>query len=178
MRLTLCAKATLALVLIGLGSIAQAESGTARAIIPWDGEGRVFQVGPKTIQFLGAFEGIIYVETATGALNEGFVRCPAIQELDVDTGKTSAQGHCMITASGGDTVYASWSCTGKPGGCMGKFELTGGTGKFKGATGSSTLKVRSPLRALSANVASGSVLRVSSGLAELPTLTYELPNKK
>ena len=89
MRLTGCAKLALTLMLIGLGSIAQAESGSARAIIPWDGEGRVFQVGPTTIQFLGAFEGIIYVETAAGALNEGFVRCPVVQELDSDLVETS-----------------------------------------------------------------------------------------
>ena len=83
----------------------------------------------------------------------------------------------MITVSGGETVFARWSCKGKPGGCTGTFDLTGGTGEFEGATGSSVLKVRSPLRALSANVASGSILKVSSGLAELPELTYELPNK-
>ena len=120
----------------------------------------------------------MYIETSKGALNEGLVRCQVVQELGMNTGTTSAQGHCMITASGGDTVYARFNCKGKPGGCMGTFELTGGTGKFEGATGSSVLKVRSPLRALSANVASGSVLRVASGLAELPELTYELPNEK
>ena len=176
MRLTWCAKLALTLMLIGLGTIARAESGSARAIIPWDGEGRIFLVGPKTIQFLGAFEGIIYFETSAGALDEGFVRCPVVQKLDLDTGETSAQGHCMITVSGGETVFARWSCKGKPGGCTGTFDLTGGTGEFEGATGSSVLKVRSPLRALSANVASGSILKVSSGLAELPELTYELPN--
>ena len=46
----------------------------------------------------------------------------------------------MITASGGDTAYARWSCSGKPGQCKGKFDLTGGTGEFKGAKGSSVLK--------------------------------------
>lgn len=178
MRLTWCAKTAALLVLICLGSVVQAESGSARAIITWDGEGRVFQVGPTTVRFLGAFEGIIYIETSDGALDEGFVRCPAIQELDMEKGTTTAEGHCMITASGGDTAYARWSCSGKPGQCKGKFDLTGGTGEFKGAKGSSVLKVRSPLRALSANVASGSVLRVSSGLAELPELKYELPNSK
>ena len=178
MRMKRFATATLLLSITCLGGLAQAESGSARAIIPWEGEGRVFQVGPNTLQFLGAFEGIMYIETVAGALNEAFIRCPVVQELDIKEGTTSAEGHCMITGEGGDTVYADWNCTGKPGGCTGKFELTGGTGKFEGAKGSSVFKVRSPIRALAGNVASGSVLRVAAGLAELPELKYELPNKK
>jgi UDP-N-acetylenolpyruvoylglucosamine reductase len=70
-------------VLFCASGLVQAESGSARAVIPWDGEGRVFQVGPSSVLFLGAFEGIIYVETASGSMDEGFVRCPAVQELDI-----------------------------------------------------------------------------------------------
>ena len=51
------------------------------------------------------------------------------------------------------------------------------TGKFKGIKGSSEFLVRSPLRALAIDMASGAALRVASGLAVLPKLTYELPSK-
>lgn len=161
-------------VLLGLSGSALAEKKTLKATMPWEGEGRVFQIGPEKMLFLGAFEGIIYVETSEGHLNEGFVECPASQRVDIATKQTSARGHCMITASGGDVVYADWTCKGEVGRCKGNFTLVGGTGKFKGVTGSSELLVRSPLRALVADMGNGKILRVGAGLAELPKLTYEL----
>lgn len=161
-------------VLLGLSGTAVAEKKTLKATMPWDGEGRVFRVAPEQVLFLGAFQGIIYLETSEGHLDEGFVECPASQRVDLATKETSARGHCMITASGGDVVYADWTCKGSVGRCKGDFTLVGGSGKFKGVTGSSELLVRSPLRALVADMGNGNVLRVGSGLAELPKLTYEL----
>jgi hypothetical protein len=157
---------------------AQAEQSSLKAIIPWDGEGRVFRIGMDTMLFLGAFEGIMYVETAEGKLDEGFVVCPVTQKLNLKTKATTGSGNCMITASGGDTVFADWSCSGKVGGCKGDFKLTGGSGQFKGITGSSKLIVRSPLSVLAGDMASGSVVRVASGIAILPELKYNAPAKK
>jgi len=149
-----------------------------KAIIPWDGEGRVFRIGMDTMLFLGAFEGVMYVETSEGKLDEGFVMCPATQRIDLKTKTTTGSGHCMITASGGDTVFAEWSCSGQVGGCKGTFKLTGGSGQFKGVTGSSKLVVRSPLSVLAGDMASGSMIRVASGIAILPELKYNMPGKK
>jgi hypothetical protein len=165
------------LVLLSLSVGVWAQQQSLKAIIPWDGEGRVFRIGTDTMLFLGAFKGIIYVETSEGKLNEGFVRCPATQKLDLKSQTTSGSGHCMITASEGDTVYADWTCRGKlgGGGCNGDFILTGGSGKFKGITGASKLIVRTPLNVLAEGMASGSVLRIASGLAILPDLKYEIP---
>jgi len=156
---------------------AQAEE-SLKAIIPWDGEGRVFRIGMDTVLFLGAFEGIMYVETAEGELDEGFVVCPVNQTIDLKTKATTGSGHCMITASGGDTVFAEWTCSGKVGGCKGNFKLTGGSGQFKGITGSSKLIVRSPLSVLASDMASGSVIRVASGIAILPELKYTVPARR
>ena len=164
--------------LLGFFNVAHAEQKSLKAMIPWDGEGRVFHIAPGTMLFLGAFQGVIYVETSEGKLDEGFVSCPLKQQLDLKSRKTSGSGHCMITASGGDTVYAKWTCTGVLGGCKGDFKLTGGTGKFKGITGSSKFIVRSPLRALITDMANDSVLRVSSGIAILPDLKYTLATQK
>lgn len=160
-----------------LSASAQAEQKSLEAIITWDGEGRVFQIADQTMQFLGSFEGIIYVKTHEGKLNEGFVSCPANQTLNLKTGKTKGSGHCMITASPNDTVYAKWSCNGVVGKCEGDFKLTGGTGKFKGVKGSSKMLIRSPLRALIADMPNNSVLRVGSGIAILPELKYTLAKK-
>jgi hypothetical protein len=110
-------------------------------------------------------------------MDEGFVECPATQRLELETKETFGWGNCMITPSGGDTIFAEWTCAGAVGRCQGQFTLAGGTGKFEGIKGSSELLVRSPLRALATDMSSGTVLRVASGLAVLPKLTYEIPAK-
>ena len=160
-------------LLLGSGSVSAEK--TLKAIIPFEGEGTVYQIGPETMLFLGAFEGIIYVETAEGKLDEGFLRCPGSQTIDTNTGKTSGEGYCMITPSVGDVVYATWSCAGEVGGCKGDFKLTGGTGQYQGIGGSSKLVVRSALNTLIVGMSSGSAVREVTGLAILPELRYTLP---
>lgn len=159
-------------------SLAQAaEKGTVQATIPWDGEGNVYQVNTSTVVFMGSLKGIIYVESATGDMNEGFVVCPVMQELDMESGTTEAIGHCEITASPDDVLYARMTCEGKVGGggCSGDFKLTDGEGKFKGISGSGKLQVRSPLRAVAADLASGAVVRIATGLAVIKDLKYSIP---
>ncbi|MFW2372035.1 MAG: hypothetical protein ACN4GM_02870 [Gammaproteobacteria bacterium] len=172
-------RVTLALILVlsGLSVSVEAEQKSLKAIIPWEGEGRVFQVAPDTLQFLGAFDGIMYVETAKGKLDQGFVRCPVSQKVELETKKTSATGSCMITSSSDDTVFAEWTCVGRVGSCTGEFKLTGGTGRFEGITGTSKFIVRSPLHALVAGMSGGNMIRVASGLALLPELKYKIPSK-
>ena len=72
--------ATAALVLCGWATVAQAETNRVSAIIPWQGQGQMFPVAVDKLRFLGAFEGIMYVETAEGDMNEAFVRCPIVQD--------------------------------------------------------------------------------------------------
>ncbi|MDJ0780065.1 MAG: hypothetical protein QNJ85_19525 [Gammaproteobacteria bacterium] len=145
----------MAILLLVVSSAQAAESGTVQATIPWDGEGQVYQVSTDTIVFMGSLKGIIYVESAKGDMNEGFVICPVMQQLDLKNGTTQAVGHCEITASPDDVLYAKMTCKGKfgGGGCAGNFELTDGEGKFKGISGSGRLRVRSPLRAIAADLA-------------------------
>ena len=167
--------AGLALLLIS-GSVSAEK--TLKAIMPFEGEGTVYQIGFETMLFLGAFEGIIYVETAEGKLDEGFIRCPGSQTIDTKTGKTSGEGYCMITPSAGDVVYATWSCAGEVGGCKGDFQLTGGTGQYEGISGASKLVVRSALNTLIVGMSSGSAVREVTGLAILPELRYSIPGKQ
>ena len=152
-----------------------ANEGTVQAAIPWEGEGRVFQIDTKRLQFLGALEGIMYVENSKGEMHEGFVQCPIVQILDLETGTTEAVGNCEITAGPLDVVYAQMSCKGRVGDCTGKFVLVDGEGKFAGISGEGSLRVRSPLHALAGNLGSGSLLRVASGLAIIKDLHFSTP---
>ena len=72
---------------------AQAASNTISAVIPWQGEGQLFPVATDKLRFLGSIEGIMYVETAEGDMNEAFVRCPIIQDVNGADGSTSASGN-------------------------------------------------------------------------------------
>jgi len=172
-----CMLTVAGLVLMSVTGGAMAEK-SLKAIMPFEGEGTVYQIAPETMLFLGDFEGIIYVETAEGKLDEGFVRCPGSQTINMKTGKTSGEGYCMITPSAGDVVYATWSCRGEVGGCKGNFRLTSGTGQYEGIKGSSKLVVRSALNTLIVGMSSGSVIREATGIAILPELSYSIPEKQ
>ena len=45
--------------LLGLVPSVQAEEETLSVMAPWEGQGRVFQIGPEKLKFLGSFEGIM-----------------------------------------------------------------------------------------------------------------------
>lgn len=162
--------------LMCLGSgVAIAETGTVSATIPWDAQGRVFRIGPETLIFLGALKGIAYATRDDGVLNEGFMLCPVTQRMNVSTQTTSAVGQCEILVDGDNVIYAEFVCEGKVGRCDGEFRVTGGGGRFEGISGSSKMSVRSPIQVLATDVASGSDLRISMGLAELAELKYRIP---
>lgn len=167
--------ALVAVLLLALSPAQAAEKGTVQAAIPWEAEGRVFQTGTNTMQFLGALSGIMYIENAQGELNEAFVQCPVIQMIDIASGATEATGHCEITISADSIVYARMTCNGKVGDCAGKFTLTDGEGEYVGITGEGRLRVRSPLHALAEGQSSGSVMRVAAGLAVIKDLKYSVP---
>jgi hypothetical protein len=163
------------LLLLIFSPVHAAEQDTVQAIIPWEAEGRVFQVDTGTMMFLGAVKGVMYVESSRGEMHEAFVMCPIIQKFTLETGRTEAVAHCEISASGEDVAYAELSCNGEVGACEGTFTLIDGEGRFAGISGAGTLRVRSPMRALIADMAAGAVLRVASGLVIVKDLEYRIP---
>ena len=165
----------LAILLLAVSPARSAEQGTVQAIIPWEGEGRVFQIDSRRLQFLGSLEGVMYLENNKGEMNEAFVQCPIMQILDLESGVTEALGHCEITISPEDVVYAQMSCKGQVGVCKGKFILIDGEGRFNGISGQGEISVRSPIRALVADLGSGALLRVGSGLATIKDLKFSTP---
>ena len=161
--------------MLGIPPAQAAEQDTVQAIIPWEAEGRVFQIDTRTMMFLGAFTGIMYIESSRGELHEGFIMCPIIQKLNVGDRSTEAVGHCEISTSPDNVAYAEIACSGAVGSCEGTFTLTDGEGKFAGISGKGMLRVRSPMRELITDMAAGANLRVASGLAVIKDLEYRTP---
>jgi len=166
---------TAILILCAWSGLTFAASITVSAVIPWQGQGQIFPIGTDKLRFLGAIEGIMYVETVEGALNEAFVQCPIVQDIDVTSETTSATGNCTIVVSTEDAVFAELTCSGMRGYCSGDFKLTGGTGRFSGISGSSRMTVRSPVHALARDLSDGTVLQIAAGILQLPELTITLP---
>ena len=75
-----------------LCSSALAEERNTRAIMQWEGEGAIYNIGPSEVIFLGAFEGIMYFEGENGALDGAFVTCPSSQRLNIADATASAKG--------------------------------------------------------------------------------------
>ena len=166
---------TAILILCGWAGTAHAESNTISAVIPWQGQGQIYPVDIGKLRFLGALEGIMYVETAAGDMNEAFVRCPVVQDIDVADQSTSATGNCVIVVSPEDTVFAEITCEGIAGLCSGEFRLTGGTGRFAGISGSGRMTIRSPIHALAADLTDGTLIHAAAGILQMPNLTFDLP---
>jgi hypothetical protein len=162
-------------ILSGGSGLAVAATTTVSAVIPWQGQGQIFSVGAEKLRFLGSIEGIMYVETAEGAMDEAFVQCPIVQDIDAITHGTSATGTCTIIVSTEDIVFAEITCVGIEGLCIGDFILTGGTGRFIGISGSGRMTVRSPIHVLAANLSESAVLQVAAGILQMPELEITLP---
>jgi hypothetical protein len=162
-------------ILCAWSGLTIAASNTVSAVIPWQGQGQIFPIGTDRLRFLGAIEGIMYVETADGEMDEAFVKCPIVQDIDTTNQTTSASGDCTIVVSTEDAVFAELMCKGRAGLCSGEFKLTGGTGRFAGISGSGKMIVRSPVHALAADLSDGTVLHIASGILQLPELNITLP---
>ena len=140
----------------------------------WNGHGQVFQIGIDEQEFMGVIEGVLYIETSEGALDEAFIECTVKQQLRLGSKETTAQGNCVIVQSPEDNAFAEYRCDGAIGACRGQFKLTGGTGRFEDIKGSSELIIRSPLRHLAHSLTDVEDLVVSNGVAVLPNLKYRL----
>lgn len=170
-----CLISVAAVALLSGPMLFAAEQDTIQAIIPWEAEGQVFQIDTQTLMYLGSMTGIMYIESSRGELHEAFVMCPIIQTMSLESGTTSAVAHCEISTGPDSVAYAELTCDGQVGGCNGKFKLIDGEGDLAGISGEGELRVRSPIRALIADLAAGASLRIGSGLAVVKDLEYRIP---
>ena len=165
-----------ALLLVTLIGVAAAEEGTVRATSAWVAEGRYFEVKEDQALFVGAFAGVMYVETKQGTLDAAKILCPGMIEINLSNGTQSGEGRCIITTRDNARVYAIWRCAGEhTSGCTGTFTLAGGTGRFKGITGNSAFEVRNQLSELAVSSGEDSVQGAAAGVAVWPALTYKIP---
>lgn len=161
---------------IGAPATTAAEENTVKASAAWIGKGRIFQTGEDTAVFLGAFGGVLYVESQEGKLDAVELICPGTFDIELKSGDQEGTGNCIITDKDGDRVFAEWACDGqKMVSCKGSFKLTSGTGKFQGITGKSPLRARTSLSEIVVDLKSGAVAEAGAGLLVLPELKYKLP---
>jgi len=161
---------------MALGGTTLAEEITTTAIASWEGIGQVFQVGPGQAFFLGTLAGTIFVVDGDGTLNAAGVVCPGTIDISLDTNKQTGRGHCIITALDGGQVFGKWACQGSHlVGCVGSFEITGGTGSFEGISGGSTLVVRSAIVLVVVDALERRATESLLGIAVWQDLTYTIP---
>jgi hypothetical protein len=166
----------LAALTVTAASTALAEQGTAKILAPWEANGQLFQIAVDKLQFIGTFEGIMYIEHGEGLLDTALFTCPSTQIIHVLSNELEGHGFCTIESPTGDYVYAEFNCDGEPGSCTGTFTLTGGTGRLAGITGRSDMIVRTALSGTAINEAGGTV-SAAKGLAIWPEMRFELPGK-
>ena len=148
------------------------------AFVPWEGHGFTYPTGPDQGTFVGTINGIVYIQTEKGPTNGGLMICPAMMDFSTTTGKQTGSGKCTIAGEEGHRVFAEWSCEGvRFIGCKGTFTITGGTGRFEGASGSGPMMARASLY-LGAAQEPGNIAEESAhGIMTLDQLKVILPGK-
>jgi hypothetical protein len=165
----------MAVGLLGLTGTALAEQREVKAMAPWEGDGFAFPIGDDRVYMVAVYTGIMFVEDGQGALHAGSLVCPATVEADLKTMTKSGTGHCIITNTEGERVFAKFSCTGDLEGCQGPFTITGGTGKFTGITGEGEMISKMQTRQLLVVEGFESARQHGEGIATWPRITYSIP---
>jgi hypothetical protein len=161
------------LALVGSGYTADT---TVKAWAAWQGQGRFYKATENLALFSGYFEGVMEAEDKQGALNAASMICPATLEVHLTDGTQQGEGRCIMVTSGGDRIYANWTCTGKHlEGCAGPFTLKGGTGKFSNVSGQSTFAVKSTVAEYVVSIPEAGVTGNFAGQAVWSALRYTTP---
>lgn len=165
------------LLMVATALNSDAAEGTVKATATWVAQGQFFQIKEKQALFVGAFNGLMFLENKQGDLDAAKIICPGMVEINLDDkGSQSGEGRCIITARNHDQVYASWTCAGEYlQGCVGTFTLLGGTGRFEKITGGSDFEIRSDMAEYIVDIPSDTVEATATGMAVWPALTYKIP---
>lgn len=119
---------------------AQDDVQTFNAFAVVTANGTIVRSAEKQVMVIATLAGPFFVETDEGPQQGGRVSCATSARIDQGTRQTSASGACTFTAHDGATAWGDWDCAGyELIGCRGTFKLTGGTGRFAGASGESAL---------------------------------------
>jgi len=117
-------------------SIATAQDWKAVGNFGWFGVGKMQEIEKGHFYWVGEFSGTFFSDKGAGGLfhNAG-VKCPAFYDVDMNAGKHTSGGYCIVADVEGDQAYLSWSNKGDGRNGTGTFTYTGGTGKYKGIKG-------------------------------------------
>ncbi|MGH7006038.1 MAG: hypothetical protein ACREIP_19010 [Alphaproteobacteria bacterium] len=174
MRALAISALTSILLLAGVASSHAAEEGKVQAMAVLQGEGTIVHVGEKESMLVGVLEGVMFIATNKGPLHLAKMACPLRAMVGSDLNQ-SIDGRCLLSDADGNQVYAAFTCKGSHmEGCSGEFKLTGGSGKFKGITGSSNFVFRSTTQDLASEDV-GVMSRKAIGLGVWPELNYRIP---
>ena len=133
----------LAIAVVSLVGVASAkETRKIDALGAWSATGGGVPSADGSILFVGVFKGVIYVAKGEDFLNAARLLCTATMRIGV-TLVQHGKGNCVITSAKG-RLFARYECKGvRLVGCKGYMTISGGQGRFKGATGGGSFFVRS-----------------------------------
>lgn len=145
-------------------AFAQDDVQTFNAFAVVNANGTIVRSAEKQVVVAASLAGPLFIETDEGPQQAGRVSCALSSKIDQASRKTSASGGCTFTAGDGATAWGEWDCAGyELVGCRGTFKLTGGTARFAGATGESTLIWRPTVHELKKQL-DGTTLDNASGI--------------
>lgn len=146
---------------------------------PWKSEGIVMMTSENSAKFMGTLEGVLLFETnQSPELHKLPFMCPSSQRISFANMTMEAEGDCLIGTKGGDVVFANFTCKGPVGACEGKFHLKGGTGKFQGISGGSSLKAKAVAHQIADDESGLFAVKETAGVLVLPDMTFKIPTKK
>jgi hypothetical protein len=138
--LPLLVAATFALGTLATG--AGAADGKAVGEFGWFGVGKAYEMDKGHFFWVGEFSGTFFSDKGDGGMfHRAGVKCPGWLDMDFNAKRSVGGGTCIITDLEGDQAYATWRNAGTPGPGgrgPGTFDYIGGTGKYKGLSGSNT----------------------------------------
>lgn len=153
-----------------------AEETTVSAFATWQSAGRLFLTGEQEALFVGGLNGLMFIEKGDGALNTAKIVCPATMVIRLTDGYMTGEGRCIMTGTQGNRVFGKWGCIGIAlKGCKGIFELTAGTGRFRGISGGGTIILRTAIAEFVRKSTEKDAKGIGLGLIVWPKLTYKLP---
>ena len=123
-----------ALPLVCGGAVAQ--DWKAVGDMGWLAVGKMHEIEKGHFYWVGEFSGTFFNDKGMGTLfHRAAMKCPAFLDLDMNVGKHTAGGHCVVNDGEGNQAYLSWTNKGNGQTGTGTFTYTGGTGKFKDIKG-------------------------------------------
>ncbi len=170
-------EAFLMVLLLSLAWAYPAFSGevTLKILAPWQGKGQVFKIAPNKVKVVGAFDGIMYIDSGKGELDAAVFMCPGTEYINLDTKQATIKADCMISKGKNKIAYAKLNAKGELGALDGDFEIIGGEKKWRGMTGKGKVTIRTALGATALNKNTGELINSAAGLAVWPALKVRLP---